>query len=206
MASHDADLGRCDPPRVRAGVSASSPEVAVRTAVERPLDGSSRSTAVELGADARHLASLEMSFAAQGAARGRRTRRVDHNRSTYRLLDDRSAARARIAAPGLAAGPGSSCPGAASVCCSSMLPARVIPAPRPVPVDARWCAPGCARRGRRRFALSDLGLHHRLGEYRDQPHAGSRGHPRPPACGAAPTSRTLSLTTVVLNSCSSVPS
>ena len=61
---HDADLGDAALLAHPLGERV-EPEVAVRTAVERPLE-EARDDAVELGADARHLA-LGDAFAAQGA-------------------------------------------------------------------------------------------------------------------------------------------
>ena len=89
------------------------------------------------------------------------------------------------------AGPGNSYPGAASgsaaQCCR-----RACPSASAGTRCARWCAPGCARSWPAPIcAATSASI---TASPPRPPHAGSRGHPRLPACGAA----TLSLTTVVL--------
>ena len=125
-----------------------------------------RDDAVELGADARHLA-LGDALAAQRAHQV-----VDpacRDTLDVRLLDDRQQ-RARRGV-WVRAGPGNSYPGAASgsaaQCCR-----RACPSASAGTRCARWCAPGCARRGRRRFAR------------RPRPPSPPRRAPRPPHAGS----------------------
>ena len=136
------------------------PEVAVRTAVERPLE-EARDDGVELGADPRHLAlgdalAAERTYEVVDAA-GRDAldvRLLDHGEqgplgAPARLEQSREvAALAQLRDLQL---------DGAGAC---------VPAPRPVPVAPRD-ALGAALAVGGASLRGDLGLHHRLGEHRD---------------------------------------